>query len=139
MMYFSTGNASPWAGSLQPGDNLFIASIVALDYKTGAYRWHFQPVRHELWDYDMPNPHDPRLGASATPKASPVQPVPVGDSYINQCPDPLYVHVGLGYSGALAPRRNELQPNLLSPADRLRRRQWVRAAFGLRGEPLGAA
>ena len=35
MLYFSTGNASPWEGSLRPGDNLFTASIVALDYQDG--------------------------------------------------------------------------------------------------------
>jgi quinohemoprotein ethanol dehydrogenase len=56
MMYFSTGNASPWEGTLRPGDSLFTASIVALDYKTGQYKWHFQQVRHEIWDFDMPNP-----------------------------------------------------------------------------------
>jgi alcohol dehydrogenase (cytochrome c) len=56
MIYFSTGNASPWEGSLRPGDNLFTASIVAIDAKTGEYRWHFQQVRHEIWDYDNPSP-----------------------------------------------------------------------------------
>ena len=28
------------------------ASVVALDYKTGAYKWHFQAVRHDIWDMD---------------------------------------------------------------------------------------
>jgi alcohol dehydrogenase (cytochrome c) len=56
MIYFSTGNATPWEGSLRPGDSLFAASVVAIDYKTGKYRWHFQEVRHELWDYDGPSP-----------------------------------------------------------------------------------
>jgi quinohemoprotein ethanol dehydrogenase len=56
MIYFTTGNASPWEGSLRPGDSLFTASIVALDYRTGQYRWHFQQVRHEIWDYDNPSP-----------------------------------------------------------------------------------
>ena len=56
MMYFTTGNASPREGSMRPGDNLFTASMVALDYKTGQYQWHFQQVQHEIWDYDMPNP-----------------------------------------------------------------------------------
>jgi quinohemoprotein ethanol dehydrogenase len=55
MLYFSTGNAGPWEGSLRPGLSLFTASIVALDYKTGQYKWHFQQVHHEIWDYDMPN------------------------------------------------------------------------------------
>jgi alcohol dehydrogenase (cytochrome c) len=57
MMYFSTGNAGPdYMGDVRPGDNLFTASIVALDYKTGAYKWHFQEVHHDIWDYDAPSP-----------------------------------------------------------------------------------
>jgi quinohemoprotein ethanol dehydrogenase len=57
MMYFSTGNAGPdYDGSVRPGDNLFAASIVALDYKTGQYKWHFQEVHHDIWDYDAPSP-----------------------------------------------------------------------------------
>jgi len=57
MIYFSTGNAGPdLNGAIRPGDNLFSASIVALDVATGEYRWHFQLVRHDIWDYDAPNP-----------------------------------------------------------------------------------
>jgi quinohemoprotein ethanol dehydrogenase len=57
MLYFSTGNAGPDDnGSTRPGDNLFSASIVALDYKTGQYKWHFQEVHHDIWDYDAPSP-----------------------------------------------------------------------------------
>jgi glucose dehydrogenase len=43
-------------GSRRAGDNLFAASIVAVDAKTGKYRWHFQQVRHDIWDYDAPSP-----------------------------------------------------------------------------------
>jgi quinohemoprotein ethanol dehydrogenase len=57
LIYFSTGNASPdFDGSVRPGDNLFTASIVAVEAKTGKYRWHFQEVHHDIWDYDAPNP-----------------------------------------------------------------------------------
>jgi quinohemoprotein ethanol dehydrogenase len=57
MLYFSTGNAGPdYIGAVRPGDNLFTASIVALDYKTGQYKWHFQEVHHDIWDYDAPSP-----------------------------------------------------------------------------------
>jgi len=57
LLYFSTGNAGPdFNGAIRPGDNLFSASIVALDVRTGKYRWHFQEVHHDLWDYDAPNP-----------------------------------------------------------------------------------
>jgi quinohemoprotein ethanol dehydrogenase len=57
LLYFSTGNASPdLDGSRRQGDNLFAASIVAVDAKTGKYRWHFQQVHHDIWDYDGPSP-----------------------------------------------------------------------------------
>jgi quinohemoprotein ethanol dehydrogenase len=57
LIYFSTGNAGPdFNGSGRKGDNLFTVSIVALDVKTGQYRWHFQQVHHDIWDYDSPNP-----------------------------------------------------------------------------------
>lgn len=57
MIYFSTGNAAPdYNGSQRAGDNLFSVSIVAVDVRTGEYRWHFQQVHHDIWDYDSPNP-----------------------------------------------------------------------------------
>lgn len=56
MIYFTTGNAGPWNGDSRPGDNLFATSFVALDYKTGAYKWHFQEVHHDIWDLDAPSP-----------------------------------------------------------------------------------
>jgi len=57
VLYFSTGNASPdLNGSGRPGENLFTASIVALDATTGKYKWHFQQVHHDIWDYDAPSP-----------------------------------------------------------------------------------
>ena len=57
LVYIPAGNAWPdQDGSRRGGDNLFSASIVALDVKTGAYKWHFQEVHHDLWDYDNPLP-----------------------------------------------------------------------------------
>jgi alcohol dehydrogenase (cytochrome c) len=57
LLYFSTGNAGPvMNGSVRGGDNLFTDSIVALEVRTGRYRWHFQQVHHDIWDYDSPNP-----------------------------------------------------------------------------------
>lgn len=41
-------------GGLRPGDNLFGESIVAIETRTGRYRWHFQTSHHPLWDYDLP-------------------------------------------------------------------------------------
>src|SRR4029077_16947294 len=57
MTYFSTGNAGPdYAAWERVCDNLFTASIVAIEAKTGKYRWHFQQVHHDICDYDAPNP-----------------------------------------------------------------------------------
>jgi glucose dehydrogenase/plastocyanin len=39
-------------GSTRPGINLFASSVVALDLKTGAYKWHFQMVHHDHWDME---------------------------------------------------------------------------------------
>lgn len=54
LVYIGTGNGSPVAQhhrSPGGGDNLFLCSIVALDVETGAYRWHYQEVPGEDWDY----------------------------------------------------------------------------------------
>jgi quinohemoprotein ethanol dehydrogenase len=57
LIYFSTANpGSNYAGAVRAGDNLFSSSIVALDAATGEYRWHFQEVHHDIWDYDASNP-----------------------------------------------------------------------------------
>ncbi len=52
-VYVPIGNASPDNDDTERGgDNLFTVSVVALDLKTGAYKWHFQEVHHDIWDYD---------------------------------------------------------------------------------------
>ncbi|MEN3337944.1 MAG: hypothetical protein V7647_1620 [Acidobacteriota bacterium] len=52
-IYIAVGNAGPDNdGTARGGDNLFSVSVVALDLKTGAYKWHFQEVHHDVWDYD---------------------------------------------------------------------------------------
>lgn len=57
LLYFSTGNAGPDNnGSGRAGDNLYAASIVALEADTGKLKWHFQMVHHDIWDYDAPSP-----------------------------------------------------------------------------------
>ncbi len=56
MIYVAFGNVRSCSGAQngagRPGDNLFGSSVVALDLKTGAYKWHFQAVRHDIWDMD---------------------------------------------------------------------------------------
>jgi quinohemoprotein ethanol dehydrogenase len=57
LIYFSVGNCGPdYDGSMREGDNLFCASVVALNAKTGEYAWHFQEVHHDIWDYDAASP-----------------------------------------------------------------------------------
>jgi alcohol dehydrogenase (cytochrome c) len=57
LLYFSTGNAAPdYNGAFRAGDNLYAASMLAIELSTGKYRWHFQQVHHDIWDYDAVNP-----------------------------------------------------------------------------------
>jgi len=59
LVYFGTGNGAPWNTAYRSpsgGDNLFIASIVALNADTGEYVWHYQETPGERWDYDA-TPH----------------------------------------------------------------------------------
>jgi len=57
LVYFGTGNPVPqWAGDLRRGDNLYTDSVVALELKTGKYRWHYQVVHHDIWESDIATP-----------------------------------------------------------------------------------
>ena len=57
LIYFATRNCGPdYDGAIRDGDNLFCASIMAVNAKTGAYAWHFQEIHHDLWDYDAASP-----------------------------------------------------------------------------------
>jgi len=47
------GPAHNYYGGDRPGTNEFGNSVVAVDLATGAYKWHFQTVHHDLWDIDM--------------------------------------------------------------------------------------
>ncbi len=55
LVYVGTGNGGPWPEQLRHSrgqDNLYIASVVALEADTGAYRWHYQFTPGDSWDYD---------------------------------------------------------------------------------------
>ena len=41
-------------GGFRPGDGLFGTSVIGLDTETGERRWHFQTVKHDVWNYDNP-------------------------------------------------------------------------------------
>ncbi len=55
MVFAATGSASfDWYGVNRHGDNLFADSVLALDARTGTRVWHYQVIKHDLWDWDMP-------------------------------------------------------------------------------------
>jgi quinohemoprotein ethanol dehydrogenase len=59
LVYFGTGNGAPWNRRYRGsggGDNLFVASIIAVNADTGAYAWHYQEVPGDSWDYDATSP-----------------------------------------------------------------------------------
>jgi quinohemoprotein ethanol dehydrogenase len=54
LLFIGVGNGNPWNREVRSGgkgDNLFLASIVALRPDTGEYVWHYQTVPGEMWDY----------------------------------------------------------------------------------------
>ena len=55
LVYIPTNSATiDYYGGFRPGDNLFAASLIALDVETGERRWHHQMVHHDVWNYDTP-------------------------------------------------------------------------------------
>ncbi|MDE0179597.1 MAG: PQQ-binding-like beta-propeller repeat protein, partial [Gammaproteobacteria bacterium] len=57
ILFAPTGSATPdFYGASRLGDNLFANSLVAIDARTGERIWHYQVVRHDLWDRDNPSP-----------------------------------------------------------------------------------
>ncbi|MDA1372122.1 MAG: PQQ-binding-like beta-propeller repeat protein [Proteobacteria bacterium] len=55
LVYIPTNSATlDYYGGFRPGDNLYGASLIALDVETGERAWHFQMVKHEIWNYDNP-------------------------------------------------------------------------------------
>ena len=56
-VYLPTSTPSnDYYGADRPGDNLFAESLVCVDADTGERVWHFQTVRHGIWDYDIASP-----------------------------------------------------------------------------------
>ena len=57
IVYAPTGSAAAdFYGANRIGDNLFANTLLALDANTGKRIWHFQGVKHDLWDRDFPSP-----------------------------------------------------------------------------------
>ncbi|MEO0998333.1 MAG: PQQ-binding-like beta-propeller repeat protein, partial [Pseudomonadota bacterium] len=80
LLYIGVGNGGPWDRNVRSpggGDNLFLASIVALRPDTGEYVWHYQTTPGESWDYtatqqmilaDLPFGGEPRKVLMQAPK-----------------------------------------------------------------------
>jgi alcohol dehydrogenase (cytochrome c)/quinohemoprotein ethanol dehydrogenase len=59
LLFIGTGNGSPWNRQYRGdggGDNLYIASIIAVNPDTGKYVWHYQETPGDEWDYDATSP-----------------------------------------------------------------------------------
>lgn len=59
LLYFGTGNGSPWNDQDRDptrGDDLYLASIIAVKPETGEYVWHYQETPADAWDYDAVSP-----------------------------------------------------------------------------------
>lgn len=57
LVFVPTGSAAAdFYGANRHGDNLFANTLLALDARTGKRVWHFQAVRHDIWDRDFPAP-----------------------------------------------------------------------------------
>ena len=71
LIYLGVGNPSPQMDDLtRPGDNLYTVSLLALDVQTGALRWYFQQVPHDMWGYDVASPpvlFDAHIGGRTIP------------------------------------------------------------------------
>jgi len=55
LAYFGPGNPGPWNSHVRKGDNLYSASTVAIEVKTGQIKWHYQSTPNDGWDYDGVN------------------------------------------------------------------------------------
>jgi len=59
LVFIGTGNGSPWNRKVRSpsgGDNLYLASLVALNADTGQYVWHYQETPGDHWDYTSTQP-----------------------------------------------------------------------------------
>ncbi|TWT60564.1 pyrroloquinoline quinone-dependent dehydrogenase [Rubinisphaera italica] len=55
LIFCATGSAAfDFYGGDRKGENLFANCVIAIDAKSGKRKWHFQTLRHDLWDHDLP-------------------------------------------------------------------------------------
>ena len=85
MVYVPMGNQPPdqWGGNRSAAVEKYSSSVVALDLATGAVKWVFQTVHHDLWDYDVPSQPslvDLRIDGATVPAL--VQPTKQGELFV---------------------------------------------------------
>ena len=94
LVYVPTnGPTMDYFGGFRPGDNLFSTSIIALDVKTGKRVWHQQLVKHDIWNYDVPNVPmllDVNVGGRAIPGVFAVTKQSWVYSYNRQTGEPIW-------------------------------------------------
>ena len=59
LLFFGTGNGTPWNQrdrDPKGGDNLYLASVIAVKPDSGEYVWHYQTTPGDTWDYDAVSP-----------------------------------------------------------------------------------
>jgi alcohol dehydrogenase (cytochrome c) len=56
LTYWGIGNAAPWMGDARPGDNLYTASVMAIEPDTGKLKGHHQYHWNDSWDWDEVDP-----------------------------------------------------------------------------------
>ncbi|TSH98181.1 PQQ-binding-like beta-propeller repeat protein [Verticiella sediminum] len=85
LVYVPMGNQPPdqWGGNRSAEAGRYSSSVVALELASGRVRWHFQTVRHDLWDYDVPaQPSLVDLVVDGQNVPALVQPTKQGDIYV---------------------------------------------------------
>jgi alcohol dehydrogenase (cytochrome c)/quinohemoprotein ethanol dehydrogenase len=86
LLIYGTGNGTPWNQHFRDpkgGDNLYLASIIALKPDTGEYVWHYQTTPADTWDYDAVSPMMTLdLTIDGAPKHVVVQPNKNGFLYV---------------------------------------------------------
>jgi quinoprotein glucose dehydrogenase len=83
-VFAATGSATDdFYGGFRKGSNLYANSVLALDAATGALKWHYQTIHHDIWDYD--NPAAPilvTLTSGATTRDAVVQLTKLGFTFV---------------------------------------------------------
>jgi len=85
LVYLPTGNATPdfYGAQRRTFDDDIASSVLALDAETGALRWRFQTVHHDIWDYDVPaQPTLVDLRTSGGIRKALIQPTKRGEIFV---------------------------------------------------------